>query len=48
MGEGRPGFAGPRAARAAPGFRARSAGDESHDMHFILRMATVVAQRAGC
>ena len=31
MGAGRPGSAGPRAAFAAPGLRARCAGDESHD-----------------
>ena len=35
MGAGRPGFAGPRAAFAAPGFRARCAGDESHDKHHL-------------
>ena len=31
MGEGRPGSAGPRAAFAAQGLRARCAGDESHE-----------------
>jgi hypothetical protein len=35
MGAGRPGSAGPRAAHAAQGFRARCAGDESHDKRYL-------------